>query len=133
MSDASADRGSATVTALVLVFAFTAGAVIWLASDVNSRVADRSAAQSIAFQAARSGAQQVAVADLRAGGLAVVDAPAADREARRAAVRLLTSYGLEGAITGVHVDGQTVTVELVIHGSAGDVRGIASAEARSGP
>ena len=53
------DRGSATVTALVLVFAFTAGAVIWLASDVNSRVADRSAAQSVAFQAARAGAQQV--------------------------------------------------------------------------
>ncbi len=127
------DRGSATVTALVLVFAFTAGAVIWLASDVNSRVADRSAAQSVAFQAARAGAQQVIVADLRLGGELVVDPLEADREARRAARRLLDSYELDGDAAGVHVAGATVTVELVVHSVAGDVTGIASAAARGGP
>jgi len=127
------DRGSATVSALVLVFAFTAGAVIWLARDVNSRVADRSAAQSVAFQAARAGAQQVTVADLRLGGELVIDPLGADREARRAASRLLASYGLDGGVAGVRVEGATVTVELVIHGAAGDVTGIASAAARGGP
>lgn len=127
------DRGSATVTALVLMFAFTAGAVIWLAGDVNTRVSNRSAAQSVAFQAARAGAQQVAIGDLRAGGDVVVDAVGADREARRAAGRLLDSYGLTGSVQAVHVDGPTVTVELLIHGSAGDVTGVASAEARGEP
>lgn len=126
------DRGSATVTALVLMFAFTAGAVIWLASDVNTRVANRSAAQSVAFQAARSGAQQIAVDDLRSGTV-VVDATAADREARRSAARLLASYGLTGNVRSVHVDGPTVTVELLVYSSAGDVTGVASAEARTGP
>ena len=43
------------VTALVLLFAFTAGGVIWLSRDVNRRVSNRSAAQSIVFQAARVG------------------------------------------------------------------------------
>ena len=45
------ERGTALVTALVLLFAFTAGGVIWLSRDVNRRVSNRSAAQSIAFQA----------------------------------------------------------------------------------
>ena len=55
------------VTGLVLLFAFTAGGVIWLARDVNRSVSNRSAAQSIAFQAARSAAQQVGITSLREG------------------------------------------------------------------
>ena len=72
------------MTALVLLFAFTAGGVIWLSRDVNRRVANRSAAQAIAFQAARSGAQQVEVAALRTRGtagdepLVSIDAPRED-------------------------------------------------------
>ncbi len=55
------ERGSAVVTALVLLFVFTAGGVIWLSRDVNRVITNRSAAQSIAFQSARAGAQQVDV------------------------------------------------------------------------
>ena len=63
----------ATVTGLVLLFAFTAGGVIWLARDVDRAVSNRTAAQSIAFQAARSGAQQIVVAGLRGDGVVAVD------------------------------------------------------------
>jgi hypothetical protein len=44
-------------TSLVLLFTFTAGGVVWLARDVDRAISNRAAAQSIAFQAARSGAQ----------------------------------------------------------------------------
>ena len=43
--------------ALVFLFAFTSVGLVWLSRDVNRVVANRSAAQSIAFQAARAGAQ----------------------------------------------------------------------------
>ena len=59
------DRGQAFVVALVVLFTFTGAAAIWLARDVNQRVSDRSALQSVAFQAARSGAQQIDLGGLR--------------------------------------------------------------------
>ena len=65
MSRGRGDRGSAMVVGVVLMFAFTAGAIIWLARDVDRAVSDRASAQSIAFQAARSGAQQVDIDALR--------------------------------------------------------------------
>ena len=94
------ERGTALVTALVLLFAFTAGGVIWLARDVNQRVSNRSAAQSIAFQAARSGAQQVEVASLRDGGPTelVIDEPLAREQALRIASRLFAEYDVDGAV-----------------------------------
>lgn len=133
--DRRRDRGSATVTALVLMFAFTAGGVIWLSRDVNRRVSNRSAAQSIAFQAARAGAQQIQVGDLRDGGVVdvVVNVEAAGREARIAANRLFGSYQVDGSVQDVDVARETVTVAVVLRDPAGDVTGIASAEAQTGP
>ena len=49
------DRGSGLVTGITLIFAFTFLGLVWLARDVDRSVSNRSTAQSIAFQAARSG------------------------------------------------------------------------------
>jgi hypothetical protein len=124
----------ATVTALVLLFAFTAGGVIWLARDVNRRVGNRSAAQSIAFQAARSGAQQVEVASLRDGGptSVVIDPMLAREQALSIADRLFDEYDVDGAVLRISVVDATVTVEVRISDSAGDVVGIGSARAETG-
>jgi len=128
------ERGTALVTALVLLFAFTAGGVIWLSRDVNRRVSNRSAAQSIAFQAARSGAQQVDVGSLREGGdvPVVIDEPSAREHALRIADRLFDEYGLDGTVMRVGVDGVTVTVEVRISDPVGDVVGVGSARAEVG-
>jgi Tfp pilus assembly protein PilX len=128
------ERGTAMVAALVLLFAFTAGGVIWLSRDVNRRVSNRSAAQSIAFQAARSGAQQVEVAALRDGGAVplVIDVPAAQLQARRVADRLFAEYDVDGTVQGVGVAGVTVTVTVTISDPAGDVVGVGSARAEVG-
>lgn len=128
------DRGSSMVAALVLLFAFTAGGVIWLARDVDRAVSNRSAAQSIAFQAARSGAQQVVVDGLRDGDLEVItiDLERANIEARRTAERLFDQYQLDGSVTAVRSDGpERVIVEVLVRDSAGDVTGVGSAEAQS--
>lgn len=122
------------VAALVLLFAFTAGGVIWLARDVDRAVSNRSAAQSIAFQAARSGAQQVVVTGLRDGDLGVItiDLERANIEARRTAQRLFDQYRLDGSVTAVRSDGpERVVVEVLVRDSVGDVTGVGSAEAQS--
>ncbi len=123
------------VTALVLLFAFTAGGVIWLSRDVNRRVSNRSAAQSIAFQAARSGAQQVSVGALRGSGSAtiLIDREAANEQAVRVAVRLFEEYGVDGSVERVTIDGDRVEVEVEINDPAGDVTGVGSAQAEPGP
>lgn len=128
------ERGMATVTALVLLFAFTAGGVIWLARDVNQRVGNRSAAQSIAFQAARSGAQQVRVSSLREGGPTplVIEPMLAREQALLVADRLFDEYDVDGAVLRITVDDVAVTVEVRISDSAGDVVGVGSAEAEAG-
>ncbi len=122
------------VTALVLLFAFTAGGVIWLARDVNRRITNRSAAQSIAFQAARSGAQQVQVSSLRAGGpvTLVVDVPNAREQALRVADRLFGEFDVDGSVLLISVVDATVTVEVEIKDPAGDVVGVGSARAEAG-
>lgn len=129
------ERGTALVTALVLLFAFTAGGVIWLSRDVNRRVSNRSAAQSIAFQAARTGAQQVEVGALREGRVEIVlvDAPEARRRAADVALRLFDEYDVDGSVVSVAVAADTVTVEVRISDPAGDVTGVGSARAESGP
>ncbi len=129
------ERGSAIVTALVLLFSFTAGAVIWLARDVDRVVSNRSAAQSIAFQAARTGAQQVIVNDLRdrAEDAVVIDLPRARVEAHRTANRLFDEYDVDGVVTMVRLeDPLHVVVELTIRDSVGEVTGVGSAEAQRG-
>lgn len=107
------ERGTALVTALVLLFAFTATGVVLLARDYDDRIATRSVAQSIAFQAARSGAQQVAVDSLRGDGAVVLDAPAARERAAAVARELLAEHGETGDVT-VTVDGDRVTVVVAV-------------------
>jgi Tfp pilus assembly protein PilX len=129
------ERGSAMVAALVLLFAFTAGGVIWLSRDVNRRVSNQSAAQSIAFQAARSGAQQVSVGSLRDGGAdtIVIDVAGASQQATAVANRLFEEYGVTGTVDGIAVEGQTVTVTVTITDPVGDVTGVGSARPETGP
>ena len=127
------DRGMATVTGLVLLFAFTAGGVIWLARDANRAVSNRTAAQSIAFQAARSAAQQVAVASLRRGADVRVDVDAARRAAESTAADLFSGYEVDGRVVDVTVvPPDTVRVEVRISDPAGDVTGVAAASAEDG-
>jgi hypothetical protein len=131
----SGDRGTAFVSALVLLFAMTAGGLIWLSRDVNRRVANRSAAQSIAFQAARSGAQQVSVRDLRGGSspVVVIDEVAAREQAAHVAGRLFDAFGVDGSIDRIAVTVDSVTVEITIFDPAGSVTGLGSARAEAGP
>lgn len=107
------ERGTALVTATVLLFTFTAGAVILLARDYDDRIATRSAVQAIAFQAARAGAQQVAVETLRGDGVVVLDEGAAIEQATRVATELLGDYGEVGDVS-VTVVGDRVTVVVAV-------------------
>lgn len=128
------ERGSAVVTALVLLFAFTAGGVIWLSRDVNRVVTNRSAAQSIAFQSARAGAQQVEVGSLRGSGegAVVLNPERARAEGRRIADELFAAYGVSGA-SSMTIDGDTVTVTVTIIDRDGDATASGSVQARTGP
>ena len=105
-----------------------------MSRDVNRRVRNRSAGQSIAFQAARSGAQQVEVRTLRDGGdvMVVIDEPAANEQARRVADRLFVEYDVDGSVQRVSIDGVTVTVEVKISDPVADVIGVGSARAEAG-
>jgi hypothetical protein len=123
----------AMVTGLVLLFAFTAGGVIWLARDANRSVSNRTAAQSIAFQAARSAAQQVGVASLRAGAMVQLDGQSARHAAEAAAADLFAGYDIDGRVVRVTVlPPDTVEVEVRVSDPAGDVTGVAAARAEDG-
>lgn len=98
---------------MVLLFAFTASAVILLARDYDDRIATRSLAQSIAFQSARVGAQQVDVGSLRGDGTLRLDEDVARERAAAAADRLLAEHGEAGTVR-VAVDGDRVTVVVEI-------------------
>ena len=62
----------------------------------------------------------------------VIDEPSAQEHARRVADRLFDEYRLDGSVLAVTVDGVTVTVEVRISDSAGDVVGVGSAGAEAG-
>lgn len=128
------DRGTAMAVALILLSAFTAGGLIWLSRDVNRTVSNRSAAQSIAFQAARAGAQQVAVGSLRDSGGTVVeiDELGASAEADRIVRELFDSYGVGGSHE-IDVVGDRVTVTVTIEDAVEDVTASGTVEARTGP
>ncbi len=128
------ERGSAVVTSLVLLFAFTAGGVIWLSRDVNRVVSNRSAAQSIAFQSARAGAQQVEIGSLRSGAAddVVIDEELAREAARRIADELFDSYGVRGT-SSMSISGDTVTVTVTIEDPVGDQTAAGSVRAQAGP
>jgi hypothetical protein len=129
------DRGSTMVTGVVLMFAFTAGAIIWLARDVDRAVSERASAQSIAFQAARSGAQQVDIEALRRGpGAPIAIDPGLARSAvESTARRLLDAYGLGGMITAIDVAGDRVTVSLEVQAAGRTLTGTGSARAQAAP
>lgn len=105
------DRGSAFVAAMVIMFTVTGAAAVYLSRDVNQRVSDRSALQSIVFQSARAGAQQIDVGGLRSIGDAVVaiDPAAAERAARSVAGRLADQYDLE-----VRIDDQYPSADRTV-------------------
>jgi hypothetical protein len=126
------ERGTALVTATILLFAFTATGVILLARDYDERIATRSVAQAVAFQAARIGAQQVDVDSLRGDGTVVLDPQAATERARAAAHQLLADHGESGDVA-VAVDGDRVTViveivDVVDGGFASSRRAVVRAE-----
>jgi len=120
-------EGIATVTGLVLLFAFTSVGVIWLARDVNRSVSNRSAAQSIAFQAARSGAQALGAGDLRRVGVPSIDDDRAVAAAHATASELFAGYTVDGTVVRVTVSADTVEVEVRIADPAGDVTGLGAA------
>ncbi len=112
------DRGTAFVAAMVIMFTVTGAAAIYLSRDVNQRVSDRSALQSVAFQSARAGAQQLDVAELRISGGAgpTIDPVAARRAARSVADRLAEQYEIDVEIVDQYGsgDGRVWTVVLVL-------------------
>ena len=136
MKRCSGERGTAMVAALVILFAMTAGAVIWLARDVDTSVSNRSTASSVAFQAARTGAQQVRAESLRGGGERVVlDGAAARERGEETARLLLAEYHATGTVGCVVSDVNLVVCTVVIAGSRGaaDATGSGAARAETGP
>lgn len=128
------DTGSAVVAGIVLVFAITFLGMVWLARDVDRGISNRSAAQSIAFQAARSGAQATSISDLRRGAdEPTVDEPAARRAVARTAAALFTSYELEGSITEIVVDRERVSVTVRVTDGGITVTGAATVRAERTP
>lgn len=126
-------QGMAMVTGLVLLFAFTSLGLIWLSREVDRRVSHRSAAQSIAFQAARSGAQQIGTPQLREAADASVDLQLAEAAARSTAAALFDGYGVAGTVLRVAVTADAVEVEVRIDDPAGAVMGSGAARAQAEP
>ena len=129
------ERGTAIITASVLLFTLTAGGILYLSRDVNRVVTNRSAAQSIAFQSARAGAQQVDVDALRNGGgeRVEIDERAAETESARIGRLLLDAYGLEGSVSPPEIDGDTVTISVTVIDRYGSQSATASVQAQTGP
>jgi len=132
------ERGTAIITVTVLLFTFTFGSIVYLSRDVNRVVSHRSAAQSIAFQAARAGAQQVRTGSLRGGGdseVVELDPFAAEQEAIRIGNRLFSSYGVSGSIgpNDVDVRGDTVTVTATVTDPNGNASATGSVQAQTEP
>lgn len=119
----------------MLLFTLTAGGILYLTRDVNGVVTNRSAAQSIAFQAARAGAQQVDVDQLRGAPAdeVVINAEAAEVEVELIAQRLLDAYGLVGLVEDTEISGDTVTVTVTVEDEYGDQTATASVQAQTGP
>ncbi len=128
------ERGSGLVAGIVLIFAFTFLGMVWLARDVDRGVSNRSAAQSIAFQAARSGAQSASIADLRNNADAgAIDEQAARQAAIATADALFASYDVDGSITSIDVEGDRVAVTVVITDGSVTVTGAGTVRAERAP
>jgi hypothetical protein len=126
------DHGAGLVAGIALIFAFTFLGLVWLARDVDRGVSNRSAAQSIAFQAARSGAQAAAITDLRSG-VVVIDPIAANGAATSTAGALFASYGVNGTVTSVDVAADAVSVTVTITDDGRSVTGAGTVRAERTP
>jgi Tfp pilus assembly protein PilX len=111
------ERGSGMVAGITFMFAFTFLGLVWLASDVDRGVSNQSAAQSIAFQAARSGAQAAQIESVREGEFTRLNDAEARAAATETAAKLFQSYRVNGSVTSIDVDVDegkvTVTVAIV--------------------
>lgn len=127
--------GSGLVTAITLIFALTFLGLVWLARDVDRGVSNRSAAQSIAFQAARSGAQSVSIPQLRdpMGTGVEIDDERAASAARQTAAELFASYDLQGLVTSVVVNGDRVSVTVQVTENGVSVTGAGTVRAERTP
>lgn len=125
------ERGSGLVAGIAIMFAFTFLSLIWLAGTVDRGISNQSAATSIAFQAARSGAQSAEVDAIRSGDGGGLDSVRARSAAQSTASKLLASYGVSGSVTGIDVNESTstVTVTVTITDGSRTVIGTGSAEA----
>jgi len=125
--------GTALVAGIVLIFAFTFLGLVWLARDVDRGISNRSAAQSIAFQAARAGAQATSIGSLRDDAEIRVDPDAARRAAVRTARSLLASYELDGAVSEISVDADRVSVTVTVTDAGITVVGAGTVTAERAP
>ena len=123
------DRGAGLVAGIVFMFAFTFLGLIWLAGTVDRGISNQSAATSIAFQAARSGAQAAVPDELRGGEVTTLDAGEAEAAARAAAAQLISSYQVSGSVSGFRIEGTTVIVSITITDGSQVVTGRGAAEA----
>ena len=125
------DRGSGLVAGIAFMFAFTFLGLVWVARDVDRGISNQSAATSIAFQAARSGAQAAQVDDLRGGDFEGLDPMAARAAAGSTAAQLFSSYGVAGSVTSIEVDlsASKVIVTVTITDGSKTVVGVGAAEA----
>ena len=98
------------ITGLVVMFSFTFSALVYLVRDVDRGISHRAPAQAVAFQAARSGAQQIDPQSLRTGQPEMVrlDPVAAERAAREAVSQSMRSQALDDPGQRVQV------VEIVV-------------------
>ena len=125
------DRGSGLVAGIAFMFAFTFLGLVWIARDVDRGISNQSAATSIAFQAARSGAQAAQIDDVRSGAFEGLDAAAARAAAGTTANQLFASYGVNGAVTSIEIDlvASKVIVTITITDGSTTVTGVGAAEA----
>ena len=124
------ERGSGLVAGIAFMFAFTFLGLIWLAGTVDRGISNQSAATSIAFQAARAGAQEAQPDKIRGGEIQNLDVARAQAAASETATTLFTSYGLTGQATATtEVTGTTVIVTVIINDGSKTVTGRGAAEA----
>jgi hypothetical protein len=89
-----------------------------VARDVDRGLSNQSAAQSIAFQAARAGAQAADLDELRAGVVDAFDEERSDAAANDIARLLFTSYDVEGTVIDViQRDGKVTVIVEIVDGS----------------
>jgi hypothetical protein len=121
------------VSALVTLTSVTVGSVLWLARDVDTSLSIRSTADAIAFQSARSGAQQLRADALRGDSpVARVDPDAAGIAVRTTARELLEREGLEGEVIAISAIEERVRVTVRVDGPAGPAEATATAVAERG-